>query len=140
MRTLLVTLMIGPPVVILLAMFMLRLQLRRFQRDVPVIRAADDLVRLKRLAAIQMYAALGVLPLLPVPLLVWLYGIFIAGLLSWMDLLSFVVLPFAAIVAGAFLMGGPAEEVQAISVEDAALQAERDHVIDVWLNRMLPKW
>lgn len=138
MRGVLLTLMIAPPAVGLLAMFLLRIQLRRFRREVPVVRTEGDIVLLKRLAAVQMYAALLLLPLTALPPLAWLYGVFIAGVLGWLDLMLYVMLPLAAFVVGACVTSSPAKEVQVMPVVNASLEAERDHIVEVWLHRMLP--
>ncbi len=95
----------------------------------------------KRLAKIQMLAALLFLPFIwPwLPFCIWLYGMFFADVLTWLDLLLFVVLPFAAVIVVASTVSGPVERARSLAT-DPSLVAERDRVVDVWLNGKLPDW
>jgi hypothetical protein len=140
MRDLLLILMLAPPAIALVVMFLLRAQASRFLGVVPEIRTNHDLAQFRKLAKSQMYAAFVVLPLLWLPTLIWLAGMFVAGDLRWLDLLWYVVLPWVAVVAAALALGGPVEQAQKIRVTDPAFQAERDHIVDVWLHRRLPDW
>jgi hypothetical protein len=139
-RNVLVLLLIIPPAIILMTTMLMSSQLRRFQRTVPVLHTADDLQRLRRLVKTQMYASLICLALLAAPLMVWLLGFFIAGALGWLDLLVFVALPFAVVTVATVLMGRPAEVVRATSVANPTLQAERDQIVQVWVDRIFPDW
>lgn len=139
MRQWLVFALLTPPVATVLMMVLLCPSLKRFQRNVPSIRTPDDLSRLKKLATVQMYAALIALALMAVPTLVWIYGHFVEGQLGWLDLLLFVFVPVVIWQFVAGTLSGPAKEVRAISAVPE-LQAERDHVVDVWLNRAFPDW
>ncbi|HEX2474702.1 MAG TPA: hypothetical protein VHK01_08150 [Lacipirellulaceae bacterium] len=140
MRDLLLILMLAPPAIALLGMFLLRMQAGGFLKAVPEIRTRDDLVQFKRLAKIQMYVALVTLPLLWLPTLVWLVGTFLIAEVGWLDLLWYVVLPWMVVVAAASALSGPVERVQKLPAGDPSFQAERDHIVDVWLNRRLPDW
>jgi hypothetical protein len=140
MRDFLLILMLGPPVIAVLGMLLLRIQASGFLRVVPEIRSRDDLARFRKLAKLQMYVALITLPLLWLPILFWLVGMFLIGDLTWFDLLWYVVFPWVVVVAAAFALSGPVEQVQKIRVRDPSCQAERDHVVDVWLHRRLPDW
>jgi hypothetical protein len=139
-RDFLLILMLAPPAIALLGMFLLRIQASGFLRVVPAIRTRDDLARFKRLARSQMYVALVMLPLLWLPILVWLVGTFLIGDLRWLDLLWYVVLPWVVVVVAAFALGRLVERMQKIAVTDPSFQAERDHIVDVWLHRRLPDW
>ena len=138
MRNVLIALMLIPPAACLLMARTLRAQLIAFRREVPRLRSADDMARLKRVAKFQMYATLMIFALIAVPPLVWIYGKFINGSLRWLDLLWFVVLPFVAF----FILSGdaPADEVRATPAETPELEKERDHVADVWVNKSFPDW
>jgi hypothetical protein len=140
MRTLLLILMLAPPVIAVFSMLLMWIQASRFMRDVPSIRTADDLARFKRLAKIQMYVALVVLPLLWLPIVVWLIGHFVFGTLGWVDLLTYVILPWMLVVAAAFIMGSKVKQVQDLPATDRSIGSQRDHVVDVWLHRRLPDW
>jgi len=139
MRSALIAVMLAPPVILVVTMLLLFVQLKRFQRATPQIRTTDDLERLRRLATVQMYGGL-LSPLLWPPFLVWIYGRFVADALTWTDLLLYGVIPFLAVGAAAFALGGPAKEVQGIAVSDPSLKPQRDRIIDVWLHQKLPKW
>ena len=138
MRNVLIALMLVPPAACLLIARTLRAQLIAFRREVPRLRSADDLKRLKRVAKFQMYATLVIFALVALPLLVWIYGKFVNGALGWLDLLWFVVLPFVAV----FILSGdaPADEVRATPADTPELEKERDHVADVWVNKNFPNW
>jgi hypothetical protein len=139
MRQWLIFALLMPPVATVLMMVLLRPSLKRFQRTVPLIRTPVDLSSLKKLVTVQMYAALIALALMAVPTLVWIYGHFVEGHLGWPDLLLFVFVPIVIWQVVAGKLSGPAKEVRAISAVPE-LQAERDHVVDVWLNRVFPDW
>jgi hypothetical protein len=128
-----------PPLATALMMVLLRPALKRFRTNVPLIRTPVDLSSLKKLVTVQMYAALIALALMAVPTLVWIYGHFVEGHLGWLDLLLFVFIPIVIWQVIAGQLSGPAKEVRAIS-SVPELQAERDHVVDVWLNRVFPDW
>jgi hypothetical protein len=140
MRDLLLILMLAPPVIAVLSMLLLRFQASGFLRAIPEIRSREEIAQFRKLAKSQMYVALVTLPLLWLPILVWLVGTFLIGDLRWLDLLWYVALPWIVVVAAAFLLSGPVEQVQKIRVTDPSFQAERDHVVDVWLHRRLPDW
>lgn len=140
MRHVLLTLMLAPPVVCLLALLALRAQLIRFQRDVPRLGSADDLRRFKRLAKVQMYGTLLVFALIGLPLLVWGLGKFVGGALDWLDLLLYVILPFAALVLILNYLDAPAEDVRATPADTPEFERERDHVAQVWVDKNFPEW
>ena len=139
-RNVLLIIMLAPPALNLLAMIVLRAHLVSFQRAVPRLRNADDMARFKRLATVQMYATLVVLPTEALPLLVWIYGKFIAGALGWLDLLLYVIVPFLGLTGAAMLLGKQADEVRATPADTPELEKERDLVADVWVNKNFPEW
>ena len=106
----------------------------------PRLRDASDMARFKRLASGQMYVAVVFLPLAWVPLIAWAFGIAVAGATNWLDLLLYVVLPLAAVVATSGAMVGLARAVRATPTDGPALAAERDRVADVWVSRRFPDW
>ena len=133
-------LMIVPPVIGVVAALWGGAQLRRFARDVPVLRTAAELDRFKRIASLQMYVALGLIPLLALPLLVWLYGMFVAAVLGLFDIFLGVVLPSLALAVVGHFTKRTEKSVQQLPVEDPALRAERDRVVQVWQSQALPDW
>jgi membrane protein required for beta-lactamase induction len=140
MRSWLVAAMIAAAGTVIALMIVLYFPLRSFRRKHPVLRDEADMSAFKRLASLQMYSALPALYLTRVPLVVWLVGKFALGHLTWLDGLLFVVLPFfvqSAIAAGAI---GTAEAVRSTPAANEALTAERDRVVDVWINKKLPQW
>ncbi len=94
----------------------------------------------KRLASSQMYVSLISGYLLWIPLITWIFGKFLLGQLTWLDGLLFVVLPFAVQVLISSYMIGAARAVRSTPTTSKALDAERDWVVDVWLNKKLPEW
>ena len=145
MRPTLLVLMLLPPIVSTVAMLLLHLQLRNFQRAVPKIHGAPEMQRFKYLATFQMRVANLLLPVMPLPMLIeviviWLYGRFIAHVLGWGDLVLFGFLPLTLpfIVSG--LTIGTARQVRATPASDSSLEAERDHVAHVWVHENRPDW
>ncbi len=140
MRHLFLGLVLAPPTAVLLMSIALLFQLRHFQRVVPVLRTPDDVVKFKSLAKTQMFATLASFVLLVVPLLVWFFGCFGVAVLGWLDFPGYVVLPFVVVVVSIAAMPRTAQEVRNTPVANPSLEAERDHVADVWVNRLLPDW
>jgi hypothetical protein len=114
---------------------------QRFRRVVPEIRTQEDLRRLRSLAKLQMYLAQignpawtmgGVFP-------VWLLGWLVLGELGWLDLLLLGIVLIIILFAFALIFTSPAQLSKTIPTSEE-LVAERDHVIDVSLNRKWPDW
>jgi len=108
MRTILLVLMLLPWAVEVLASFVLFVQLRAFQKSTPALQSEADMDRFKRLAAFQMRATGILLPLMVVPLLVWVYGEFFSHSLTWADLFLFGILPVVVPFACSSAMIGTA--------------------------------
>jgi cytochrome c-type biogenesis protein CcmH/NrfF len=138
MRSLLLGLMLAPHGLVIVVVLLLRHQLRRFQKSTPQIKTHEDVAALKQLATVHVYAGL-LSHLLWLPWLVWVYGFFIAGVLTWADLLLFVAIPFALVIAAALAEGGPAREVQSTRATSPALQEECDDVVEFWRHGKLPE-
>jgi hypothetical protein len=140
MRLWLILAMMLSSVAVLGIMLLGHAQFRRFQRSLPALRNSDDLSQFKKLAAAQMYESLVSLTLTAAPLVIWVFGKFIAGHLGWLDLLVFVIAPVLILGFASDKMRGTAEAVRQIAVADQSLASERDQVVDVWLHRLLPNW
>lgn len=140
MRYLLIVLMVVPPLISVVVVFIFRAQLKQFCREVPVIRSRADLDRLKRTVAGQMYVGLCVIPLLVLPLLAWAYGTFVAKSLTCVDILYGMLLPGIAMTVSGQVARNAEKEIHRLPVEDPALEAERDHVVRVWDKRLVPDW
>jgi len=125
---------------VVVAMIVLYFPLRSFRQKYKVLRNEADMLAFKRLASFQMYVSLVALYLTWVPLVLWLVGKFGLGQLTWLDGLLFVILPLVvqfAISAGAI---GTARELRCTPAGDENLTAERDRVVDVWVNKKYPEW
>jgi hypothetical protein len=140
MHEFLIALMVLPPLLMVIAMLAMYAQLRRFQRLVPVLRGPDDLARFQRLATIQMIVALSEPVLFWLPLIIWPIGHFFIGDLTWLDLLLFGVIPFCIVAIVAFSTIGTARAVRATPTSSTELEAGRDRIVDIWLNRWLPRF
>jgi hypothetical protein len=138
MRTALVALMLAPTAISILAMVLLYFPLRNFQRTTPKIRTRDDVERLRRLATVQMYGGL-LAPILLIPGVIWFVGKFATDAVHWSDLLLYVFLPYVALFFVAALGIGPAKAVRNTAVDDPVLKSERDRIVDIWLNKKLPR-
>ena len=140
MRETLIALMVLPPTLMVVAMLALyaeaaaRLPTRRLHPS-----RAGRLVRFQRLATIQMTVALSEPVLFWLPWIVWPVGHFFIGELTWLDLLLFGVLPFC-IVANVAFSTSVRQEPCATPASSSELEAQRDHVVNIWLNRWLPRF
>ena len=140
MRFWLVTSMVAAAGAVALAMIGLYFPLRSFREKHPEIRGDADMLAFKRLASVQMYVSLAALYLTWVPLLIWIVGKFVLGRLTWLDGLLFVVLPFVIQFALSAVAVGTAEAVRRTPAATDTLTAERDRVVDVWVNKKYPEW
>ena len=140
MRFWLVASMVAAAATVVLAIVALYLPLRSFREKYLVIRNEPDMLAFKRLASFQMYVTLAALYLTWVPLLIWIVGKFVLGHLTWLDGLLFVILPFVIQMALSATAIGTANAVRSTPVADEALTAERDRVVDVWVNKLYPEW
>jgi hypothetical protein len=142
MRTLLLTMMVAFPALAVVCMIVLSTTYERFRRSVPELRTPDDLGRLRSLAKLQMYLSLLGHPLVTIGgvIAVWLVGWLIVKELGWLDLLLFGLLPFIVACVIAASGKSPARMAKTIPASDASLASERDRIVDVWINRVLPDW
>lgn len=140
MRFWLVTIMAGAVAIVLASVVVLFFQLWSFGRKYPLLRDDADMVAFKRLASTQMYVSWAALWLTWVPLVVWVVGKFVLGVLTWWDGLVFVVLPFVLEFAAAGAAVGTAKAVRRTPAADARLTAEREQVADVWVKKNFPEW
>jgi hypothetical protein len=140
MRTWLIVSMLACAAVVLAIAVVMHLQLRRFQQRVPELHSDEDLSEFRTLAAGQMYGSLTALVLTWVPLVIWLVGKFVLGELVWLDAGFYVVLPFVIEQLVIGTMASTAKAVRATPATDPGLETQRDHIVDVWLRRLLPDW
>ena len=113
-------------------------KLKRFLQTVPVIQTAEDLERFKQIAAGQMYGALVQLVILIGPWIVFGYGLITDNLEYWASLCPLV--PYIGVGAMGFLMKPTERRVQATPAATEQLEAQRDHVVDVWMQKPFPNW
>jgi len=142
MRTLLLTIMVALPTVAAVFMLILTMTYHRFRRIVPELRTREDLRRLRSLAKLQMYLSLVGHPLLTIggPIATWVIGWLVVKKLGLLDLLLYGVLPIVVACVIAAIGESPAKMAKGIPASDASLAAERDHIVDVWINRLFPDW
>jgi hypothetical protein len=138
----LLAIMVGLSALAVLFLVLSSLSYRRFRNTVPEIRSADDLTRLRSHATLQMYLSLPAHPALTLGgiAIVWLLGWLYFGALGWLDLLLYGVLPVIVVFVLASIGESPADQSKEMQVADASLAPERDRIVDVWINRLLPKW
>jgi hypothetical protein len=142
MRTTLLAIMVALPAIAVLGMAFLTMTYRRFRRDVPELRTPEDIRRLRSLAKLHMYVSLLGHPYVTIGGVVaaWIVGWLVFKELGWLDLLLFGLLPIIVAVVVAAIGESPARMAKTIPVRDAALAAERDHIVDVWIHRLFPDW
>jgi hypothetical protein len=132
--------MLVAPVVVIVIMCGQYFHLRGFRRSTPKLHTDMDMVRFKRLASIQMYVSLAGLIVMGIPLALWVIDLFWFGEMAWLDLLLFVLVPFAVECAVASVVVGTSRAVRSTPASDLSLASERDRVVDIWLHRALPSW
>ena len=140
MRFWLVASMVAAAGAVILAMIVLYFPLGSFREKYPLLRNETDMVAFKRLASFQMYVSLAALYLTWVPLFIWIVGKFVLGQLTWLDGLLFVILPFIVQFALSAAAIGTAKAVRSTPAADQTLTAERDRIVDVWVNKKYPEW
>jgi hypothetical protein len=142
MRALLLTIMVALPSICALALVVLAITYRRFRRTVPELRTQEDLQRLRSLAKFQMYLALLCHPNVMIGgvIVIWVVGWLIVKKLGWDDLLVYGVLPMIVPFVIAVTGESPAKMAMGIPASDASLASERDRIVDVWINRLVPDW
>ena len=142
MRTILISIMAGSCVLSVLALLMLTLTYTRFRKRVPALRTEDDIARLRSLATLQMWVSLIAHPVVPLSLvpLCWILGWLVFRVLGWFDLILYGLLPFAAIIVTVLLGRSPADMCKEMDAASPSLEAERDRIVDVWINKLFPKW
>ena len=136
MRAVLVALILAPTIISILAMIVLYFPLRNFQNATPRIRTRADTERLRRLATQQMYGGL-LGSILWIPPVVWLISVLVTDAVTWGDVLLYVVLPYVVLFIVAAIGIGPAKAVRNTLTDDPTLQAERDRIVNIWLNQKL---
>jgi hypothetical protein len=142
MRTALLTIMVALPALAAVLMLVLTITYRRFRRLVPELRTAEDLQRLRSLAKLHMYLSLLGHPVLTVAgvLAIWAVGWLVVRELEWLDLLLYGIVPIVVTLVIAAWGQSPARMAKAIPTSDVSLAVERDHIVDVWINRLFPDW
>ncbi len=142
MRTLLLMIMVALPAVAAVFMVVLTITYHRFRRIVPELRTPEDLRRLRSLAKLQMYLSLLGHPMLMIGgvIVTWVVGWLVVKELGWLDLLLYGVLPIIVTFVIAVIGESPARMAKSIPASDALLASERDHIVDVWTNRLFPDW
>lgn len=140
MRFWLIALMLATGLGVVLLMVALYIPLRSFRQKHPVLRNEADMSAFKRLASFQMYGSLTALYLMWAPLVIWLLGKFVVGHLTWMDGFLFVIVPFIVQFAVSGAAIGTAKAVRSTPAANETLTAERDRVVDVWVNKKYPEW
>jgi hypothetical protein len=130
--------MAGLPLIGIGLGFYFRSELRRFLREVPAIRTTGDLERYKAVVARNMYAALVQILILGAPWVVFLYGAFIADVLSVIDTLYIAVPSIGVFVMGQYINQ---EETRMKTIPVIPeLQAQRDAVVRSWGSKPTPDW
>ncbi|MBI2930582.1 MAG: hypothetical protein HYY16_02935 [Planctomycetes bacterium] len=137
-RTVLISTMIAVPLLCLGMLAAGTLMLRSFVQRVPEIITRAQMDEFKKIVARCMRMALVVRSIGWIPPVVLVLG-FVIGELVWLDLL-YCVVPLLLVVGVAKLCGGIEERARALPVREEALRAERNHVVDVWVNQPRPDW
>jgi hypothetical protein len=113
--------------------------LRRFVKQTPLLATADDLRQLERVAARGM---IGTLVMLGLALLGGTAGILIfyqERSLKLPDLFTLLGAGLAVWLAG-IRFKATERRVMATPAADDALQKQRDEIVTIWQNRLLPPW
>ncbi len=112
--------------------------LEQFLEEVPVITSGHEMELFRALVKRQMRAALLQIPLLGLPTLLCMTGFFV-GMLKAADL-WYVILPAVAVLIISWIFKKTEARVKRIPAGTKELEAERDAVIDTWMNRATPDW
>jgi hypothetical protein len=142
MRTALLTIMVALPAVAAVILVALTITYHRFRGIVPELRTPEDLRRLRSLAKMHMYLSLLGHPVLTVGgvIAVWVIGWLVVRELGSLDLLLYGVVPITVVLVIAAWGQSPARMAKSIPASDVSLATERDHIVDVWINRLFPDW
>jgi hypothetical protein len=138
MRPVFIALMlILPSISLMLAVFG-HVSLLRFAGRVKTLATQDDLEAFKRMAKTQMILALAVIPFIGIPAFLYGFGLF-TGALSLSDLL-FVLIPSGIVIVYSLVMKSTERKVKETPAADEDMLRERDRIVGVWMEKMLPDW
>jgi len=138
MRNILITIMLACPALGLISAAICGLEMRAFLARTLRIENIQDMERLKRLVAWQMYFALAQFPILGLPPIAFMLG-FVTHQLGILHI-AYIVLPSLVVIAVSLGAIKPLEtRVKALPVDDA-FYAEFQNVVDTWMNKPFPDW
>ena len=138
MRTAMLALILGLPVVAIGNAVVFGLELGRFLASTPRLASTRDLEDFKRVVARQMYAALAQIVLLALPPV--LFGVGLAtGVLGPDDVLT-IVIPAAAVILVAAFFKRHEHTAKNLPATDPELERARDAIVRTWHKRPVPDW
>jgi hypothetical protein len=115
------------------------LDMTRFLARTPELRTEADMDAYRRLVGRNMLAAL-------VTLLFGIPALILIGVAFYMEYADWCILSFSLLVTSALSIGATAwtktleNRLKNIPTADEEMDAERDHIVDVWHKKMLPDW
>lgn len=127
-----------PPVVVIIMQLLVMKAQREFLAVIAELRTPADMITFKRIAANNMYLALGAIVLGLLPWIVWIVGVATGNLPFTALVLTFI--PSLVMLVIGLQAKELEKRVQTIPAADPAMAAERDRVVDIWLHRPLPEW
>jgi hypothetical protein len=138
MRSTLLLLMLGLPLVAIINAWWFGSELQRFAKKVESFNSTHEIEQFKGVVARQMYAALVQIVLLAVPPILFFVGL-AKGELTPGDLI-FIIVPSAVVILVAMLYKQTEKRVQSTPAHDDELRRQRDAIIHTWLKKPLPDW
>ncbi len=112
--------------------------LRRFADEVGVISSERELELFKAQVKWQMYVALVQIPLLSLPMMLFVGG-FMLKVLTRSDL-PYLVVPAVAVIGLSLVFKRTETRVKHLPAATPELARERDAIVSIWMKKALPDW
>ena len=138
-RTTIFAIMLTCPAIGLILCLYFGSLLKRFLTNTPEIKSAQDMERFKQLVKGQMFAALAQIAVLSIPILVFVYGLWIKVLKPNTDIL-YMLVPSLVVLGAGMALKSVERNVQNVPTATDELTKERDRIVDIWLHQPFPNW
>ena len=112
--------------------------LRKYVRRTRYLRTEQDIVRLQKVVAQQMYAAVVQVGLLILPLVLYLVGVFTGNL--YPTDLPLIIVPAGLILVLSYFFKKVEIETRKIPALNPRIEKRRDEIAATWKKKALPDW